>query len=86
MWPLITMPLAGEYVERRGSSVRNAVRKAGRCGKAALPLAVVESSSKCNTDSNGVKTLPDGTCWVASLLEQVSCGLSCLATTFPCLS
>ena len=52
--------------------MRAGIRQIGRCKRAPLPVALVESSSKCDVASDGVKMLPNGTQWVKSLLEQVT--------------
>ena len=70
----LCLPCVEEYVEQRASAVRSGIRKSGRCKRASLPVAVVESSSKCDVDNAGAKVLPDGTQWVKVLLEQVRPG------------
>lgn len=76
---------ADDYVEQRASAVRSGIRKYGRCKKAPLPVAVVESSSKCDVDSENAKVLPDGTQWVKVLLEQVSPALAAAVVHTCCM-
>ena len=45
------------------------------------PVALIENSSKCNTNAGGEKILPSGDVWLAELFHQVSRRVWCCEMT-----
>jgi hypothetical protein len=64
------------FAARRHAALRAAILASlpGKGGKAppALPLALVENTSRCNANEAGEKVLPDGTVWLTALMERIT--------------
>ena len=60
-------------MEQRVSSLRTAMRKAGASKKAALPVAYIENSSHCATNTAGEKVIGVNRerRWLPELMTQV---------------
>lgn len=58
------------YVEARAAGLRKAIKSAG--GSGALPLVLVENSSRCGTNDEGQKVVgPNKTPWLTEMMSQV---------------
>ena len=62
---------ADEFAAKRGEQVRQAIRKHGKCQDAALPVAYLENSDKCEQNETGEKVLQNGQAWLPQLMEKV---------------
>lgn len=58
-----------QFVARRHDILKAAVREVAPASTAEVPLAVVENGSRCKTNAEGAKILPDGTVWLTSLMS-----------------
>ncbi|GAQ90308.1 chloroplast outer envelope translocon protein [Klebsormidium nitens] len=63
-----------EYVARRTANVVAAIKQAAKKGGVTLndvPVAIVENSSRCNTNSGGEKILYDNSVWLPALVGKI---------------
>lgn len=67
-----------DFVARRGAGFRDLIhREAGfRKSDGQVPVVLAENGSRCKTNAEGEKILPDGTVWVPKLFEAIS-GIAC---------
>jgi hypothetical protein len=73
-----------QFVEQRASELRSTIRKTLGAPHLSLPHAIVENGSRCATNGDGEKVLPDSgrTAWVpkfVSTLVDVAMGLAPMA-------
>lgn len=63
-----------EFVQKRVAEVRKAVRSAVGNNSLELPYALVENGSRCATNANGEKVLPnpEKTVWLTKLVETLA--------------
>lgn len=62
-------PWAETFLARRLDTLQRALQGAG-AGRP-LPYALIENSSKCNTNDSGEKVLPNGSVWLPRLMQKV---------------
>eukprot|EP00803_Ostreobium_quekettii_P010400 evm.model.scf_366.6 EVM.evm.TU.scf_366.6 scf_366:72543-78385(+) len=59
-----------EYVNKRVSGIRAAMRRAGAQDAASIPYALIENSSRCRKNAENEQILPNGCVWVPNLVER----------------
>jgi hypothetical protein len=62
---------AESFLARRLDMLQRALQGAGAGGP--LPYVLIDNSSKCNTNDNSEKVLPNGTVWLPQLMRKVGC-------------
>lgn len=62
-----------DFVARRSAALLEAIHKevGFKKGDPQIPVALIENSGRCNTNSGGEKVLPDGTVWLPKLVEHI---------------
>lgn len=71
---------AESFLARRLDMLQRALQGAGAGGP--LPYVLIDNSSKCNTNDNSEKVLPNGTVWLPQLMRKVGCwAVTLLAVT-----
>ena len=60
---------AESFLARRLDMLQRALQGAGAGGP--LPYVLIDNSSKCNTNDNSEKVLPNGTVWLPQLMRKV---------------
>ncbi|XP_042450094.1 translocase of chloroplast 34, chloroplastic-like isoform X1 [Zingiber officinale] len=66
-----------EFFTRRSETLLKCIRMGARIKMqefedSPIPVALVENSGRCNTNSDGEKILPSGTAWIPNLVEVVT--------------
>jgi hypothetical protein len=57
------------FLARRLDTLQRALQGAGARGP--VPYVLIDNSSKCNTNDNSEKVLPNGTVWLPQLMRKV---------------
>lgn len=62
-----------DFVARRSAALLEAIHKevGFKKGDPQIPVALIENSGRCSTNSGGEKVLPDGTVWLPKLVEHI---------------
>lgn len=62
-----------DFVARRSAALLEVIHKevGFKKGDPEIPVALVENSGRCATNSGGEKILPDGTVWLPKLVERI---------------
>jgi hypothetical protein len=58
------------FLARRLDMLQRALQGAGASGP--LPYVLIDNSSKCNTNDNSEKVLPNGTVWLPQLMRKIA--------------
>ncbi|KAH7301957.1 hypothetical protein KP509_23G050000 [Ceratopteris richardii] len=62
-----------DFVERRSNALIEMIQKevVFKKGDPQIPIALIENSGRCSTNSGGEKVLPDGSVWLPKLVEHI---------------
>lgn len=57
------------FTQKRTAQLQDAIRQCG--GGRATPTVIIENSSRCRTNEQDQRILPDGTVWMAQAMKQI---------------